>query len=100
MTDQKYKIMIVEDQQVLLDLYSEKFVREGYEVLTCTNGLEAVTMLDGFHPSVILLDIMMPQMDGFETLRVMRKLAPSVQTKILVFSNLSGTEHVERCMSL
>lgn len=92
--------MIVEDQQVLLDLYSEKFIREGYEVLTCMNGLEAVTKLDSFHPDAILLDIMMPQMDGFETLRVMRKLVPSVQTKILIFSNLSWTEHIERCLSL
>lgn len=89
MTDKPHRVMIVEDQQVLLDLYSEKFIREGYEVLTCMNGLEAVTKLDSFHPDAILLDIMMPQMDGFETLRVMRKLVPSVQTKILIFSNLS-----------
>jgi CheY-like chemotaxis protein len=69
-------------------------------VLACTNGLEAVTRLDQFRPDAVLLDIMMPQMDGFETLRVIRRLAPTVHTKIIVFSNLSGDEHVQRCRGL
>ncbi|HBA44835.1 TPA: hypothetical protein DEG21_04995 [Patescibacteria group bacterium] len=48
----------------------------------------------------MLLDIMMPSMDGFETLRVIRELAPSLNTKIIMFSNLNSKDDIEKCMKL
>ena len=60
--------------------------------------MEAVTHVMDFAPDIILLDIMMPSMDGFETLRIIRELAPSLKTKIIMFSNLNRQNDIDRCM--
>ena len=62
--------------------------------------MNAVTDVTTFVPDVILLDIMMPYMDGFETLRTIRQLAPSLRTKIIMFSNLNSPNDVEKCRAL
>ncbi|MDD2487059.1 MAG: response regulator [Candidatus Gracilibacteria bacterium] len=95
-----YKILIVEDDKDLSTMYKIKFEKEGFEVLIADNGLDAVTLLTEFKPNVILLDIMMPSMDGFETLRVIRNLAPSLSMKIIMFSNLDSKEDINKCMKL
>lgn len=57
------------------------------------NGIEATTIIGTFSPKVILMDMMMPTMNGFETIGVIRKLAPTLEySKIIVFSNLSSEE--------
>lgn len=94
------KILIVEDDLELANMYSMKFEREGFTVKICPNGLNAVTDVTSYIPDVILLDIMMPGMDGFETLRVIRQLAPSLKTKIIMFTNLNSQSDIDRCMML
>lgn len=91
------KIMIVEDEEMLSQLYRIKFEKENYVVKVCNNGMEAVTHVTSFAPDAILLDIMMPHMDGFETLRVIRELAPTLKSKIVMFSNLNNPLEIERC---
>ncbi len=94
------KILIVEDDLELANMYSMKFEREGFQVHICSNWLNAVTDVTTYFPDVILLDIMMPGMDGFETLRVIRQLAPSLKTKIIMFTNLNSQSDIDRCMML
>ncbi len=89
--------MIVEDEEILLNLYRIKFEKENYVVKVCNNGMEAIAHVISFAPDAILLDIMMPHMDGFETLRVIRELAPTLKSKIIMFSNLSSPLEIERC---
>ncbi len=62
------KILIVDDEEPLRMLYEEELNREGYEVLTASNGKEALSLLEKTKPDLIILDIMMPVMDGMETL--------------------------------
>ena len=68
--------------------------------MVCANGIDAVTQVVDFAPDAILLDIMMPTMNGFETLGAIRHLAPSLRTKIFMFSNLNGQSDIDRAMEL
>jgi DNA-binding response OmpR family regulator len=64
----KKKILLVEDEESLRLLYEEELKAEGYEVVTAGNGKEALQQLKGIKPDLIILDIVMPVMDGMETL--------------------------------
>jgi two-component system, response regulator, stage 0 sporulation protein F len=64
----KKKILLVEDEESLRLLYEEELKAEGYEVITAGNGKEALLQLEGIKPDLIILDIVMPVMDGMETL--------------------------------
>ena len=64
----KKKILIVEDEESLRLLYEEELKSEGYEVLTAGNGKEAIQQLETGKPDLIILDIVMPVMDGIEAL--------------------------------
>jgi CheY-like chemotaxis protein len=64
----KKKILVVEDEEGLRLLYKEELEAEGYEVLTAQNGREAIQQLEEGKPDLIILDIVMPVMDGMEAL--------------------------------
>jgi CheY-like chemotaxis protein len=64
----KKKILVVEDEEGLRFLYKEELEAEGYEVLTAQNGREAIQQLEEGKPDLIILDIVMPVMDGMEAL--------------------------------
>ena len=64
----KRKILLVEDEESLRLLYKEELETDGYEVLTAPNGKEALRQLDKGKPDLIILDIVMPVMDGMEAL--------------------------------
>ena len=64
----KKKILLIEDEESLRLLYEEELKAEGYEVLCAGNGKEALRQLEEVKPDLIILDIVMPVMDGMETL--------------------------------
>ncbi|HPK10366.1 MAG TPA: response regulator transcription factor [Saprospiraceae bacterium] len=66
------KILVVDDEDDILDILSYNLKEEGYKVKTAHDGIEALEILNGFHPDLILLDIMMPRMDGIELLQTLR----------------------------
>lgn len=66
------KILIVDDDNILRDMYHERLKADGFEIETATNGKEALEKLDSFRPDLILLDVMMPYMNGFATLEHIR----------------------------
>ncbi|MDO8514416.1 MAG: response regulator [bacterium] len=86
------KIWIVEDDQFLSSLSSSQLAKEGYTVKIATDGAQALKLLDAETPDLVLLDIMMPGMTGFEVLKAMRADARCKNTIIVMFSNL-GQEH-------
>mgnify|MGYP005858695279 FL=1 len=67
------KILIVEDEPSLLDTLQYNLKKQGYEVLTATNGLEAVDLARSEKPDLLVLDLMLPGMDGFEVCRTLRQ---------------------------
>ena len=72
MTPTQYKILLVDDEPDILEFLSYNIKREGYLVLTASNGKDAVTIARQEHPHLIILDVMMPDMDGIETCREIR----------------------------
>ncbi len=93
------KILIVEDDIDIATMYQAKFEKEWFNVKLVQNWIDAVTEVTKFKPNAILLDIMMPSMDWFETLKVIRELGPSINTKIIMFSNLNKKEDIDKCMA-
>jgi two-component system, response regulator, stage 0 sporulation protein F len=89
------KILVVEDEEGLRLFYKEELESEGYQVITARNGKEAMTQVEEASPDLIVLDIVMPVMDGMEALsRILRK-----DRKIPIILNTSYTGYREDFMS-
>ncbi|MEW6772661.1 MAG: response regulator transcription factor [Bacteroidota bacterium] len=78
------KILIVDDEEDILQFLSYNLQKEGYQVITATNGADAIKLAQKEVPDLIVLDIMMPVMDGMETCKELRSL-PETKDKIIVF---------------
>ncbi len=94
----KFKILIVEDDIALSEMYKMKFTKEWFEAEVAENGFNAIVKLQQFQPDAILLDIMMPDMDWFEALRVIREQT-SMNTKIIMFTNLDKKEDIDKALN-
>lgn len=93
------KILIIDDDEFLLDMYSTKFKEAGFSVEIAKSGTEALEKCKVFAPDAILVDIVMPNMDGFETIKLLReKIGKSV--KIIVLSNLEQRDNGDKAFSL
>lgn len=100
MEDAHPKVLIVDDDEFLLEMYALKFKESGFEVDIASNGKYALEKIKEFKPDVMLLDVVMPSMDGFEVLQEVRskKLAPGAH--ILMLTNLGQKEDTERGIAL
>jgi len=67
------KILIVEDEELILDLLQKKLIKEGYQVSVARDGEEGLKVMREVNPDLILLDIIMPKMGGFEVMEEMNK---------------------------
>lgn len=93
------KILIIEDEKVLNDMYALKFKKEWFDVESAYSGLEWLTKIANSGPDVILLDIMMPSMNGFETLEVIKSQSSS-HCKIVMFTNIVDKEKLEQAIQM
>jgi len=84
------KVLIVDDEQNIVFALQLLLNKAGYKVESANNGLTAIQQYTNFKPDVILLDIMMPGLDGYETAKQIRKLDNKSETKI-VFLTAKGT---------
>lgn len=78
----QFRVLVVDDEQRILNFLSSKLKASGYEVSTASNGVEALEQVQALEPDLVVLDILMPQKDGFETLKELRTFSP-VPTIIL-----------------
>ena len=68
----QFRILLVDDEVHILNFLQSKLKVSGYDTLTASNGIEALEQAQGQEPDLIVLDVLMPKMDGFETLRQLR----------------------------
>jgi DNA-binding response OmpR family regulator len=96
----KKTILLVEDDSFVSDIYQTKISSEGFDMMVAENGLEAIKKLEEKTPDLILLDIVMPYMDGIETLKRIKAEEKWKKIPVILLTNLSEKEKIEEALGL
>ncbi|MFM8742388.1 MAG: response regulator transcription factor [Cytophagales bacterium] len=88
------KILVVDDEEPILELLKYNLEKEGYDVKAASDGVQALELAKKFQPDLVLLDIMMPRMDGVETCRQLRAM-PELSNAFIVFLTARTEEYSE-----
>ena len=86
------KIAIIEDDPVISQMYRMKFEADGFDVQLANNGKIGVALVEKFHPDIILLDLQMPEMNGVDALKVIRKNSWGTDVPTIILTNLGQEE--------
>ena len=89
------KILIIEDNQIVANVYRNKFALEDYQVEVALDGETGLNMLRGFQPDIIILDLMLPKMSGVDVIKKIRGEANFAKLPIIVFSNTYLTNLIQ-----
>lgn len=90
------KILLIEDDKMLSDMYAAKFAKAGHTVRQVDNGSKGLKMAKEEKPDMILLDIIMPKMDGFATLKGIRKDNSIKDVPVILLTNLGQEEDIRK----
>lgn len=95
------KILLVDDDALLVRMYQTKLKADGYEVETAGDGAEGFNKTKEFKPDLILLDVMMPKMNGFEMLKTLKQNTGTKKIPVILLTNVGGSEgDIEKGLSL
>ena len=94
------KILIIDDDDFLLDMYITKFTQIGFKIDSAKDGKEALDKIKNFDPDIVLLDMVMPGVDGFEVLKSINEIGLKKKPKIIVLSNLDQRENIDKALKL
>ncbi len=100
MEDKKIKILLAEDDKFISLAYKDGLSRSGFEVVHAMTGTEAVALARKSKPDIILLDIIMPEMNGFEVLEELNKDVDLKKIPVVILSNLGQDSDIERSREL
>lgn len=100
MTTKKQKILLIEDEKMLADMYETKFENEGYDIRKALDGETGLKMAFEDKPDLILLDIIMPKLDGFSVLRSLKEDSKTKDVPIVLLTNLGQDEDVKKGKSM
>lgn len=96
----KAKIAVVEDDAAIVQMYRLKFEADGYEVKTAGDGVAGLKMIDEFNPDIVLLDLMMPLMNGIDVLAHLRKEPKTKDLKVVVLTNMGDAETASKVFAM
>ena len=94
------KILLVEDEEIMINLLQRKLTKEGYEVSVARDGEEGLKLMREVKPALILLDIVMPKMGGFEVMEEMAKEPELKKIPVIVISNSGQPVELDRAQKL
>ena len=100
MNGQKKKILLVEDDMALSAVYRSRLEIEGFDVREANNGEDALSATVEYRPDLILLDVMMPKISGFDVLDILRNTPETANVRIIMLKALSQPKDKERAESL
>ncbi len=92
----KKSILLVEDDPFLIEIYSKKLAEEGFFAEVVSNGEEVLAKVKEKKPELVILDIVLPQVDGWEILQQIKQDPELKNTKVVILSNLGQKEEVEK----
>jgi len=92
------KILIVEDEPIMLNSLMEKFTQEGFEAIQAMDGEEGLKKALEVHPDLILLDILLPKMDGLKMLEKLRQDEWGSDAKVIILTNVDDAARVAQAM--
>ena len=99
MSDKKIKILLVEDDSFLSGMYDTKLKLEGFDVVLAEDGAKGLELAVSQNPDIILLDIILPKMDGFTALKHLKDNTETKKIPVILMTNLGQKEDVERGIS-
>ncbi len=100
MAKQKVKILLIEDDAFLSSMYTTKFELENFEVVSAEDGEKGVKCALEANPRIILLDIILPNMNGFEVLKKIKADPATKEIPVILLTNLSQKNDIDKGMSL
>lgn len=93
----KGKILLVEDDLLMVRMYQRKFTKEGYDIKVALDGVEGMEAVKGeYRPDIVLLDIMMPRMNGFQFLEGFKKEPANKSVPVVMLTNLIDTNESKK----
>ena len=93
-------ILIIEDDKFLRELIAQKLIKEDFEVSEAVDGEEGIKKIKEEKPDLILLDLILPGIDGFEVLARMKKESTLASTPVIILSNLGQKDDVEKGLKM
>ena len=100
MPKKQFKILIVEDEPFLLELYDAKLTQEGFDAVKAGDGQAGLSLARLEMPDLILLDILMPKVDGYEMLKKLKADGKTKKIPVVIFSNLQKAQSLMKSSSL
>ena len=94
------KALIVEDEEILAKVLEEKLKKANFNVQIAENGEKAISITKNFNPDIILLDLMLPKIDGFEVLKEIKKDNDTKLIPVIAITNLADDDHIKKALQL
>lgn len=98
--DQQKKILFIEDESALQKTFGDLLEQEGYEMISALDGEIGLRLAKREDPDLILLDLILPKVHGFEVLKKLKQDPETENIPIIILTNLEGMEDVERALEL
>lgn len=92
----KETVLIVDDAELMRSVYTSKLLSEGYNVKTAVNGVDAIKQLSAAPPDIVLLDLVMPIVDGYKVLQAMKADPKLARIPVIVFSGKGATDEIAK----
>ncbi len=100
MADKRHKILIVEDEEALSEILQDRFENEDFEVFVAKDGAEGLKLALDKKPDVILLDILLPKLDGLSMLKNLRTYEQGKNIRVIVTTNVNDSKEVHEALAL
>ena len=94
------KILIIEDDKFLRELIGQKLLKEGYDIVEAVDGEKGIKTIKDEKPDLVLLDLILPGMDGFEVLTKIKEDAGIADIRVIILSNLGQKDDIEKGLKM